>query len=346
MISPSFQEERVSEKSTRNDLDYVFESRAARNRSVLATANAALVAQNPSGGYNPSVSAQKKEIPGESSCGEQLRGSVCVWMFVPRTGVERLWFRYFDGYVNFTERQRADRELAADRLVAGQRARGLSNAAVTQHRVGHEPQRGGRTGDCELLRLVHLRQRCSFTLQTPVPSGLAPTVTFTVNGIIPQTAGGTWSGTYSATNANAGCSPVSGSFTAVPIQPVAGMFAGSANLGTGSSGSPLNLSVVMQQGSAGFVTTPNFVNSQNVLSGSITVQDTSCFTKGSLSLGQGSVDGGFVQAQFAMDDGSRLLLTGAIEDTAVSKVKLDSFLVIGGQCDRLFASGATDLVRQ
>ena len=40
----------MSEKSTRNDLDYVFESRAARNRSVFATANAALVAQNPSGG--------------------------------------------------------------------------------------------------------------------------------------------------------------------------------------------------------------------------------------------------------------------------------------------------------
>jgi len=40
----------VSEKSTRNDLDYVVESRAARNRSVFATANAALVAQNPSGG--------------------------------------------------------------------------------------------------------------------------------------------------------------------------------------------------------------------------------------------------------------------------------------------------------
>lgn len=204
----------------------------------------------------------------------------------------------------------------------------------------------GAAGGAGYLATAQIAADGSFTLQTPVPSGLTPTVTFTVNGIIPQTAGGTWSGTYSATNANAGCSPVSGSFTAVPIQPVAGTFAGSANLGTGSSGSPLNLSVVMQQGSAGFVTTPNFVNSQNVLSGSITVQDTSCFTKGSLSLGQGSVDGGFVQAQFAMDDGSRLLLTGAIEDTAVSKVKLDSFLVIGGQCDRLFASGATDLVRQ
>jgi hypothetical protein len=139
---------------------------------------------------------------------------------------------------------------------------------------------------------------------------------------------------------------VSGSFTAVPIQPVTGTFAGSASLGTGSSGSPLNLSVVLQQGSAGFVMPPSFVNSQNVLSGSITVQGTSCFTKGSLSLGQGSVDGGFVQTQFAMDDGSKLLLTGAIEDTAVSKVRLDNLAVFGGQCDKLFGPGNTDLVRQ
>jgi hypothetical protein len=47
-----------------------------------------------------------------------------------------------------------------------------------------------------------------------------------------------------------------------------------------------------------------------------------------------------------MDDGSRLLLTGAIEDAAVSKIKLDNLLVVGGQCDRLFGSGTTDLVRQ
>jgi hypothetical protein len=204
----------------------------------------------------------------------------------------------------------------------------------------------GGAGGAGYLATAQIAADGNFTLQTPVLSGLVPTVTFTVNGVVPQTAGGTWSGTYSATNANAGCTPVSGSFTAVPIQPVTGTFAGSANLGTVSSGSPINLSVVLQQGSAGFVTAPNFVNSQNVLSGSITVQGTSCFTKGTLSLGQGSLDGGLVQAQFAMDDGSRLLLTGAIEDTAVSKVKLDSLLVVGGQCDRLFASGNTDLVRQ
>jgi hypothetical protein len=108
----------------------------------------------------------------------------------------------------------------------------------------------------------------------------------------------------------------------------------------------VNLSVVLQQGSAGFVTAPNFVNSQNVLSGSITVQGTSCFTKGSLSLGQGFVAGGFVEAQFVMDDGSKLFFTAAIEDMAASKIKLSSMLVMGGQCDKLFAFGNTDLVRQ
>ncbi len=201
-------------------------------------------------------------------------------------------------------------------------------------------------GGAGYLATAQIAADGSFTLQTPVFSGFVPTITFTVNGVVPQTAGGTWSGTYSATNANAGCSPVSGSFTAMPIQPVTGTFAGSASLGTVSNGSPVNLSVVLQQGSAGFVTAPNFVNSQNVLSGSITVQGTSCFTKGSLSLGQGLVAGGFVQAQFAMDDGSRLDFTGAVEDTAVSKIKLNSFLVVGGQCDKLFAVGNTDLVRQ
>jgi hypothetical protein len=204
----------------------------------------------------------------------------------------------------------------------------------------------GAVGGAGYLATAQIAADGSFTLQTPVLSGLVPTVTFTVNGVVPQTAGGTWSGTYSATNANAGCSPLSGSFTAVPIQLVTGTFAGSASLGTGSGGSPINLSVVLQQGSAGFVTTLNSVNSQNVLSGSITIQGTSCFTKGTLSLGQGSVDGGFVQAQFAMDDGASLRVTGAIEDAAVSKIKLDNLLVVGGQCDRLVGSGTTDLVRQ
>lgn len=182
----------------------------------------------------------------------------------------------------------------------------------------------------------------SFTLQT---SG-NPTVTFTLNGVVPQNAAATWSGTYSANDSNAGCVPVSGSFTAVPVQPVTGTFAGSVNFGTGSNNSPLRLSLALQQGSPGFATTPNYIDSQNVLSGSITVQGTSCFTTGTLALGKGQVNGGFVQGQFAMDDGSSLHFDGAIGDTAVSRVQLTSILVVGGQCNGLYSTATTSLIRQ
>ena len=117
----------------------------------------------------------------------------------------------------------------------------------------------GAAGGAGYLATAPIAADGSFMLQTPVLSGLVPTVTFTLNGVVPQAAGGTWSGTYSAANSNTGCSPVSGSFTATPIQSVTGTFAGSTSLGTGSSSSPLNLSVVLQQGSAGFVTALNFV---------------------------------------------------------------------------------------
>jgi hypothetical protein len=186
----------------------------------------------------------------------------------------------------------------------------------------------------------------SFILQTPVLSGLGEIVTFEVKGIAPQIAGETWSGTYSATNTNVGCSPVSGEFTAVPIQPVTGTFAGSATLGAGSSGTPVSITVILQQGTTSTFAAPSSITSQNVLSGSIAVQGTACFNSGTLALGQGSVLGGLIQTQFVMNDGSELRLTGAIEDTAVSRIKLDIASVVGGQCDKLFAAGSTDLVRQ
>ncbi|HEY4380860.1 MAG TPA: hypothetical protein VGN01_10980 [Acidobacteriaceae bacterium] len=186
----------------------------------------------------------------------------------------------------------------------------------------------------------------SFTLQTPTVGGLAPTITFTVNGVAPQAIGGTWSGTYSANDSNAGCGPQSGSFTAVPIQPVTGTFQGQSTLGATSGGTPVSISIVLQQGTTNSLPTFSSITSQNALSGSITVQGTSCFTSGTLALGDGAVYGGLVEAGFTMNDGSRFLVTGAIDDTAVSKIQLESALVAGGQCDRLFLSGTTVLVRQ
>jgi len=56
-----------------SEVDYVFESRAARNRSVFATANAALVSQNPSGGVQfQRIGAEK----GDSSLNIQSHGDV------------------------------------------------------------------------------------------------------------------------------------------------------------------------------------------------------------------------------------------------------------------------------
>ncbi len=183
----------------------------------------------------------------------------------------------------------------------------------------------------------------SFTLQT---SGVSPPVTFTLHGTVPQGPAETWSGTYSANDSNAGCVPLSGSFTALPIQPVTGTFAGSTNFGTSSNHSPLTVNLILQQGSPGFVTAPNFTDSQNVLSGSITVQGTSCFSSGSLALGKGQINGGFIQALFTMNDGSTLHFDCAIEDTAATTVQLTSILVVGGQCNGLYSTSSSDLIRQ
>ena len=54
--------ERVSEKSTRNDLDYAVESTAARNRSYFDLECSGLL-QNPQEQCNPSESVPKEEIP-------------------------------------------------------------------------------------------------------------------------------------------------------------------------------------------------------------------------------------------------------------------------------------------
>ena len=68
----------MSEKSTRNNLNYAVEFTAARNRPVL-TSNAAWLLQNPQERYNPSESVPKKEIPNTISLRiRHSRGSAFV----------------------------------------------------------------------------------------------------------------------------------------------------------------------------------------------------------------------------------------------------------------------------
>jgi len=58
------------------------------------------------------------------------------------------------------------------------------------------------------------------------------------------------------------------------------------------------------------------------------------------------VIGGSLEANYAMNDGSTLFMSGYIQDTSVSSIKLVTFLVNGGSCDKEFGFFNTSLVRQ
>lgn len=190
----------------------------------------------------------------------------------------------------------------------------------------------------------------TFTLQTlQSATSPTPTVVETIHGTVPQTAGA-WSGTYSATNANPGCAPVSGTFTAVPIQPVTGTFIGSGTLGPANSnmGAAETATLTLQQGgpsSLDVASTATYVNSVNELTGSITVTGNACFKKGTLGTGS-RVDGNTVAVSFVMDDGSDLTMTGNLKDTAASTIVVLSAHVFGGVCNGWLGFNQSNLLKQ
>lgn len=189
----------------------------------------------------------------------------------------------------------------------------------------------------------------SFELQPLTLAGVQPTTTFDVHAVAPRTAGETWTGTYTATDANKGCTPSSGSFTAVPIEPVTGTYAAVGTLGlqASSSSTPVKITAIFEQGApAGTVFTSTRINSQNVLSGSIAVEGSPCFSNGTIKPMGAQVVGSSLEAEYTMNDGSTVLVFGYIRDPSVSTIELVSFLVNGGSCDKEFGFFSTSLVRQ
>jgi hypothetical protein len=196
----------------------------------------------------------------------------------------------------------------------------------------------------------------SFALQTTQLNGVTPTIVLSIHGTVPEAVGGSWSGTYSASNSNVGCAPIAGTFSAVPIQRVSGTFSGTGSLGPPSSGfsppvtpAPIMLTTVLQQGGPASLDLPvgsSPVNSVSALSGTISVKGSTCFSSGTAKIPSGSVFGSRIEAQFTMDDGSTLLLNGTIMDAATSTIAVTSILIEGGTCNRWFGSGGANLVRQ
>jgi len=98
----------VSEKSTRNDLDYADESRAAPNRSVFRPEYQLCRCHTAEERYNPSESRLKKEIPDKMAAMKSvIAWAVVVMLFVvtaaAETGDGTQWsFQHYPAAADFT----------------------------------------------------------------------------------------------------------------------------------------------------------------------------------------------------------------------------------------------------
>ena len=203
----------------------------------------------------------------------------------------------------------------------------------------------GATGSASGYGPASIASDGSFTLQST--SGLfSPTTVLTIHGNIP-TASGSWSGTYSATNSNSGCSPVSGSFTAIPVSPVTGTFAGTGSLGTLAPNA--TIIVALRQGGPSTLDPPSnlaVLDSVNALTGSVNLQGTPCATNGTMDIPAGVLLGNDVATTFTMSDGSRLSLRAFVDGPAVSSIHVESVLIAGGPCDKVSGFINVNLAKQ
>jgi hypothetical protein len=178
----------------------------------------------------------------------------------------------------------------------------------------------------------------SFSVQPPTGNALA---SMSVQGKIPQTSGGDWSGTYTVSLGSqpigSPCSGIfTGAFTATSFPLVSGTYlgAGSAPTIRGATGKTVAVQITVQQG--GMVIDPTTgvsKPSSSVLTGSILVGGTSCFSSGkTMATPSSSVAGSMVNAFFTMDDGSTLSMEGALTDSTEQTITPGLFVVTGGKC--------------
>ena len=182
----------------------------------------------------------------------------------------------------------------------------------------------------------------SFTA-TPANS---PLNTISIKGTAPEKSGEPWSGSYkvslglTAINTPACDANFSGTFTATSFPLVSGVYVGTGSTLAGTNGVskavPVTLQVTLQQG--GIVTNPGNGAASNyfsntLLTGSIKVQGSPCFSSGvTQSTPPSSVFGNMVSARFLMDDGSTLSLEGPLTDVTEGHISTGIILVQGGNC--------------
>lgn len=178
-----------------------------------------------------------------------------------------------------------------------------------------------------------IAQDGTFMLQSP--AGLLDTSSIT--GKVPPGQGLPWSGTYtlafgeSPAGLALGCvETVSDSFTATYFPPVSGVYTGTATSLGASTAVTMQMQLNLQQGGMTTdVVSGKTISGNTVLTGSIKVQGSPCFTTGTASGGLSNVLGNRVQTQFVMDDGSMLGIVGTLSDPTEMKITTDSVWLAG-----------------
>jgi hypothetical protein len=174
----------------------------------------------------------------------------------------------------------------------------------------------------------------SFTLQTQAGSSS----TISIKGVAPQAAGEAWLGSFASSfpAASPTCAASNiGFFTATSFPLVSGVYTGTGSTQTltGVAATPITFQLSLQQGGTVTDASGKPFTSNVVLSGSIRVQGSPCFSSGATSSGSpSSVEGNTINTAFVMDDGSTLILLGTLTDISEGHIATTDAVVSGGTC--------------
>jgi hypothetical protein len=167
-----------------------------------------------------------------------------------------------------------------------------------------------------------------------------------IDGSSPATGSSTWSGTYTFTDLAGYTSCIvnlTGPFTATAIAPINATYAGTL---TGSLGSAVVSTTIVQGAGISLAEPGGGVDSYLPLSATITVSGSPCFTHGTASaaIDNNQINGDILSLNFIMDDGSNVWLPGWFTGPDESVMNPAGLVIGGGNCSQDGYSGT--LTRQ
>lgn len=189
----------------------------------------------------------------------------------------------------------------------------------------------------------------TFTASAPALPSPSGAVAFTIQGKVPATAGTPWNGSYTYTDTNTLCpASLSGAFTATHMGDVTGTYSGTGSLAPvfgSATGTPVTLSMMLQQGATLYGPSGAAGYSNLALNGTVQVSGISCFTKGQTSTVLPSVvEGSRVLLEFTMDDGSTMQVLGGILNMGATQLGVQILEVKSGQCAGIHSFSAPYMV--